>query len=188
MLQFGGTWEEFYMSHRRRVKKWACASVINLFVWFKWQGTTQTQLTQPAKHPPSRKCPSRMPGLKAVLKVKLVSVITVPLVSYWWGEKIFYTYVVKPLSRLQWYTAKSTEKYHLFPQVILVFIVNFDGKSISVNQWLPWKGGTRKCENIMLPTYRNQFLFLQNTGRKEWRKGKEWQHLFTGRMPGPKLH
>lgn len=113
MLQFGDTWEEFYMSHWKTEKRWGCASLINFFVWFKWQATTQTQLTQPANHPPSKKSPRRMPGLKAVLKVKPVSGITVPFVSFSWGKELFNTYMVKPLSRLQWYTAKSTKKKHL---------------------------------------------------------------------------
>lgn len=94
---------------------------------------------------PFKKNPRRTPGLKAVLKVKLVSVITVPFVSYSWVKKLFYTYVMKPLSSLVAITAKSTKKYHLFPQIVLVFIVNFDGKSISVNQWLPCKGRDEKA-------------------------------------------
>lgn len=54
-LQFADTWEEFYMSHWKRIKRWGRASLISLSVWFKWQATTQTQLTQPANHAPSKK-------------------------------------------------------------------------------------------------------------------------------------
>lgn len=95
-----------------------------------------------------------MPGLKAVLKVKPVISNHSAFCKLFMREKKFYTYVVIPLSRLQWYIAKSTKKYHLFQQIILVFIVNFDGKSISVNQWLLAKVGQESVRiSSYLPTW-----------------------------------
>lgn len=158
MLQFEDAWEEFYRKESKEMR--LCQSDQSLCV-VQMTGHNPNQTNKPTI-PLQKNSPMRVSSLKAVLKVKLVPVITVPFVSYLWGKKLFYTYVVKPLSRLQWCTAKFSKKYPLFPQMILVFIVNFDGKSISVNRWLPCKGGTRKLENMVLTTYMNQFPFLQS--------------------------
>ena len=110
---------------------------------------------------PSKKVPGECQALKAVLKVKLVSIITVSFIRCTWGEKVFYTHVAKYFiqsSATVPITDASSENlpgntscsHRLYWSA---FRLNFDMKSVSLNQWLSSSKGGEKNEWEYHATY-----------------------------------
>lgn len=128
---------------------------------------------------PLQKRPKRRSGQKVVLKVKLVSVITVPFVSSTWKENEFYTNLAK--NKLV-QTGCNGCQFNKFYQEILFVPIDYTclflqwipiGKaSQGTNDYLLAKAERNKNEN-MLPSCLNSFSFLQSIDLNEWKKGSE---------------
>lgn len=114
-------------------------------IWEKLRDGLLSPFTLAYINVPLQKSPKRRSGPKVVLKVKLVSVITVPFISSIWKKNEFYTDLAK--KKLVQTDYNST--YHwcqfnkLYQKILCVSIdytfptVNSNWKSISGNQWLP---------------------------------------------------
>lgn len=81
-----------YVTRRERKDLRLCKSDHSLHV-VQMTGHKPKPTNTSSQPSPCKKVPGQCQALKAVLKVKLVSVITVPFISYNWGKKLFYTHV-----------------------------------------------------------------------------------------------